>query len=416
MAAGLRPFWLGQAAQRACQKEMRIFFICQRVPFPPDRGDKITTFHEIRHLARRHDVHVFCLADGYRDLENVQSVLAHARTVTAVPVGRLRSKLRMVSSLLSNDPISVAAFNERKLHVLIKEKFYELRPELLIVYSGNVAQFADHFAGAARIIQFADLDSLKWRTYAECTQAPLKWLYKLEARRLLRYERRIATSFSHSLVCTANERSDFKRLIPEAALSLVGNGVDLEHFRPTERQKEPKSIIFTGVMDYFPNVDAVLWFCEEVLPIVRSRVPEAKLTICGSNPVTSVRRLGRRQGVTVTGRVPDIRANLSASEIAVVPVRIARGIQNKILEALAMGLPVVSSMTAWRGTVIPQGDGILAADEPGEFAAYVVRLLTDPAYRSEMSKRGRAAVEENYTWALQLAKLDRVISAVTKSG
>ncbi|MFZ3238604.1 MAG: TIGR03087 family PEP-CTERM/XrtA system glycosyltransferase [Stellaceae bacterium] len=392
---------------------MRIFFVCQRVPFPPDRGDKIATFHEIRHLSTKHEVHVFCLADGADDLANIPGMDNLAASVTAVPVTRLRSRLRSLTALGAGRPLSVAAFDEAALHEAIIRRFDEARPDLIIVFSCNVAQYAEHFAGVPRIMQFHDLDSLKWGQYAERTRFPLRWVYRTEADRLLAYERSIARRFSHALVCTAGERHDFERLFPGLGVSLVGNGVDLDHFRSCGVKKRAGAMVFTGVMDYFPNVDAVTWFCERILPAVQSQIPEASLTICGNRPNTAVTRLAKRPGVTVTGRVPDTRPFLDAAEVFVAPLRVARGVQNKVLEALAMGLPCVASGAAWRGTVIPEGDGILVTDAAAEFAEHVVKLLNDPALRTEMAVKARAAVETNYRWADQMAALDRVIAGVT---
>ncbi len=218
--------------------------------------------------------------------------------------------------------------------------------------------------------------------------ALLRWVYRIEADRLLAYEQNIARRFSHALVCTAGEKRDFERLFPGIAVSLVGNGVDLDYFRSSGATKQPGSIVFTGVMDYFPNVDAVTWFCDRVLPMVQAQIPEATLTICGSRPNPAVLRLAQRRGVAVTGRVPDTRPYLDAAEIFVAPLRVARGVQNKVLEALAMGLPCVASSVAWRGTVVPQGDGILVADDAAEFAERVVRLLRSSALRAEMAVKG----------------------------
>jgi sugar transferase (PEP-CTERM/EpsH1 system associated) len=392
---------------------MRIFFVCQRVPFPLDRGDKIPTFNEIRHLSTQHEVHVFCLGDGSRDLENLTGLGNYTKSVTAVPVTWLTGRLRALKALLLGQPLSVAALDEAALHAAITQQYDELRPDLIIVFSSNVAQYAEHFAGVPRIMQFHDLDSLKWGQYAQWSTIPLKWIYRIEQRRLLAYEKRIASTFSHALLCTAIEKRDFERLIPGVPVSLVGNGVDLDYFRPTDRPKRPASIAFTGVMDYFPNVDAVLWFCDEILPVVQGRVPEANLTICGSHPVAAVRRLGKRRGVTVTGRVPDTRPYVDQAEVFVAPLRMARGIQNKLLEALAMGLPCVASTVAWGGTVVRDGEGILATDNAKEFAEHVVRLLQDGGFRAEMARKARAAVEANYRWEDQMAHLDRVVAAVT---
>jgi sugar transferase (PEP-CTERM/EpsH1 system associated) len=392
---------------------MRMFFICQRVPFPPDRGDKITTFNEIRHLSTKHEVHVFCLADGRRDLDNIPGLRRYAQSVTAVPVIGWTSRLRALKAIFAGEPLSVAAFNEAKLHDAICRKFAELRPDMIMVYSCNVAQYAEHFPRVPRIMQFAELDSSRWGQFARRSRLPLRWIYALEQRRFFAYEQHIARTFSHALVCTAAEQRDFARLIPDAPVSLVGNGVDLHHFYSKGVAKRPGSIVFTGVMDYFPNVDAVVWFCDKVLPTVQRQIPEAVLTICGSRPTAAVRRLAKRRGVTVTGRVPDTRPYLDGAEVFVAPMRMARGIQNKLLEALAMGLPCVASQAAATGTVVPDGEGILAADDPEEFAEHVVRLLRDGAFRAEMASKARAAAELSYQWEAQLACLDRVVAALS---
>jgi sugar transferase (PEP-CTERM/EpsH1 system associated) len=392
---------------------MRMFFICQRVPFPPDRGDKITTFNEIRHLSAKHEVHVFCLADGKPDLDNIPGLRRYAQSVTGVPVIGWTSKLRALKAMLVGEPLSVAAFDETKLHNAIRKKFVELQPDLIMVYSCNVAQYAEHFPEVPRIMQFAELDSSRWGQFARRSRPPLRWVYTIEQRRFFAYERHIARTFSHALVCTAAEQRDFERLIPSVPVSLVGNGVDLDYFRSRRIPKQPGSIIFTGVMDYFPNIDAVVWFCDEVLPIVQRKIPEASLTICGSRPAAAVRRLAKKRGVTVTGRVPDTRPYLDGAEVFVAPMRMARGIQNKLLEALSMGLPCVASEAAATATVVPDGEGILAADDAREFAGHVVRLLRDGEFRTAMARKARAAAEAHYRWDEQMACLDRVIAAVS---
>jgi len=392
---------------------MRIFFVCQRVPFPPDRGDKITTFNEIRHLSMAHEVHLFCLADGSRDLENISGLSDYLQSVTAVPVTGLRSQLRALTALVTGKPLSVAAYNEKRLHDAIKEQFSALKPDLIMVYSCNVAQYAEDFPQVPRLMQFAELDSSRWGQYAKRSPIPLCWIYAIEQRRFFAYEQRIARAFSHALVCTAIEQREFERLIPGVPVSLVGNGVDLDYFRPAASPKQPGSIVFTGVMDYLPNVDAVIWFCNKALPLIQAQIPEATFVICGSRPTEAVRRLAKKRGVTVTGWVPDTRPFLDRAEVFVAPLRMGRGIQNKLLEGLAMGLPCIASTAAWSGTAVAKGEGLLVADEPQEFAGHVVRLLREPDLRAGMASKARAAVEANYPWATQLAVLDRVIATLS---
>ncbi len=401
---------------KATRRRLRIFYIAQRVPFPPDRGDKIVSFHTVRHLARHHEVHIFCVADGPGDLANVAGLGEIVASVTAVPGGGWRAKLRALVALVTGRPLSVAMMDEPALHQAVGEGFGRLRPDLLFVFSSNVAQFAGPFAGTPRIMHFVDLDSAKWTGYARSTPPPMGWIYGIEGRRMLAYERAIAHEFSYSLVCTDAERADFEALIPGAPVRTAAIGVDLEYFTSAGVVKIPGRLVFTGVMDYLPNVDAVTWFARDILPVVRQSVPAAHFVICGTRPSSAVMALARLPGVMVTGRVPDVRPYLDQAEVFVGPLRIARGIQNKVLEAMAMGLPVVTTRQVWRGTAFAEGDGGLVADEAGEFAARVVDLLGDGAMRKAMGGVARVAVERDYTWAAKLGVLDDVIAAVMTEG
>ena len=394
---------------------MRIFFVAQRVPHPPDRGDKITTANEVRHLARSHEVHVFCLADGADDLAQAEPLRRIAASVTAVPVSPWQARLRAVGALVAGGPLTVAMLSEPALRRAVAAAAAATPPDLVFVYSSNVAQHALDLAGMPRVMQFADLDSRKFADLGKSAAWPMRLLYALEGRRLLEWERRIAHAFSHSLLCTEAEVADFRTLIPGAPVSWVGNGVDLDYFAPGAAVPEEDSLVFTGVMDYAANVDAMVWFCAEVLPRIRARRPAVRLAIVGSRPNAAVRRLGALPGVTVTGPVPDVRPWIGRATVFVAPLRLARGIQNKVLEAMASGVPVVASLAAWRGTGLPAGEGIVPAETAGAFADAVLDLLADPARRAALAARGRAAMERDFTWAAQFARLDAVIESVTRA-
>ncbi len=391
---------------------MRIFFLAQRVPHPPDRGDKITTANEVRHLACSHEVHVFCLADGADDLAQAEPLRRVVASVTAVPVSPWRARLRAAMALVAGGPLTVAMLSEPALRNAVAAAA-ATPPDLVLVYSSNVAQHALKLAGVPRVMQFADLDSRKFADLGKSAAWPMRLLYALEGRRLLGWERRIAHAFSHSLLCTEAEVADFRALIPGAPVSWVGNGVDLDYFAPGAAVPEEDSLVFTGVMDYAANVDAMVWFCAEVLPRIRARRPAVRLAIVGSRPNAAVRRLGSLPGVTVTGRVPDVRPWIGRAAVFVAPLRLARGIQNKVLEAMASGVPVVASTAAWRGTGLPAEEGIVPAGSAEAFADAVLDLLADPARRAVLAARGRAAMERNFTWAAQFARLDAVIASVT---
>lgn len=389
---------------------MRIFFLAQRVPYPPDRGDKITTANEVRHLARTHEVHVFCLADGADDLAQAEPLRGIVASVTAVLVSPAMARLRAARALLLGQSLTVGMLSEKALRRAVQAAARRMPPDLVIVYSSNVAQHALALGGVPRIMQFADLDSQKFADLGTRAAWPMRWVYALEGRRLLAWERRIAHEFSHSLLCTEAEVADFRALIPGAPVSFLGNGVDLDYFAPGHAVPEEDFLVFTGVMDYAANVDAMVWFCAEVLPRIREQRPGVRLAIVGSRPNAAVQRLAELPGVTVTGRVPDVRPWLGRATVFVAPLRLARGIQNKVLEAMASGVAVVASPAAFRGTGLAAGEGIVPAESAGDFARAVLDLLGDPGRRAEIARRGRAAMERDFTWAAQLARLDQVIA------
>jgi sugar transferase (PEP-CTERM/EpsH1 system associated) len=392
---------------------MRILYLCQRVPYPPQRGDKIATYHQIRHLARNHEVAVACLADGKEDLINVTGLSPFVTSVDAVPLARRRGHLRMLAALATGTPLTLAYFHESELHRRVAARIHERRIDAILLYSSSMAQFVEAIDNVPRIMNFCDLDSLKWRQYADNVPLPMRWVYSLEARRLLRYERYVAATFDHSLVCTTRELEDCRLHLPGALVSCVGNGVDLDYFKPMPCSKEPASLVFTGIMDYLPNVDGVVWFCEEVLPRIRHQVPKVSLTICGARPVRIIQALQRMPGVTVTGRVPDVRPFLARASLAIIPLRLGRGIQNKLLEAMAMGLPVVATSTAFQGVEASSGTDLLVANDVEPFAAAIVRLLGDDALRTRIGQAARATVERTYSWDAQLSALDAVLASVT---
>lgn len=392
---------------------MRILFLSQRVPYPPDRGDKIPTYHYVRRLARDHDVTVTCLADRIADLANVDGLRPLVRDVEAVPVHPMRARVRAFAALAGERPMTVAHFDETALHQRVRRRVESGRFDAALVFSSGMAQYVEPYARLPRVIQFADLDSQKWQLYAAASRPPMRWLYRSEADRLLRYERRLASTFSRSLVCSPRERDDCARLIPDGRVECLPNGVDVNYFRHARGDKSANSLVFTGVMNYRPNVDAMVWFCHSVLPQVRAAVPDTTLTICGSSPNRAVRALEREPGVTVTGAVPDVRPYLERAAVGIVPLRMARGIQNKLLEAMAVGLPVVTTTAAWSGIKAEPGRDLCVADEADDFSDAVIALLGDRRRREQMGDAARAAVETHYTWDRTLDRLEAILLEVT---
>jgi sugar transferase (PEP-CTERM/EpsH1 system associated) len=388
---------------------MRIAYLAQRVPYPPDRGDKIATYHQVRYLSNRHEVDVFCLAQDDHDIECAASLSRMVAGVHTARVPKIGAMARCATALLTAAPLTPglcrASGLERKF-----ETAHRRRPfDVVLVYSSSMAQYVERHAALPRVMEFADLDSLKWAQYAERSPWPLGWVYARESRLLLAYERRIAHAFGHSIVCTQKELADLRRLVPDATATCIPNGVDLEFFRPMTHPREAGNLVFTGVMDYRPNVDAMVWFTEQVLPRVRAAIPSVTLTICGARPTRRVRKLADIPGVEVTGRVPDVRQYLARATVCVVPLRIARGIQNKLLEAMAMGLPCVATRQTAEGLSPDVLPAVRLADDADQFAAATTGLLRDREAASALGRLARTLVETHYRWDVQVSKLEQIL-------
>ena len=391
---------------------MRILFLSQRVPYPPNRGDRIVNYNVVRHLSQRHSVVIGCLSDGPADRDHIEALNRMGAEVVAVPLSRLGRRWRAMAALIAGrEPLTRAYFREpdlvRRVHDLLATRSFDLA----IVSSSGMASYVE-IAALPRIIQFVDLDSQKWQAYADASAVPKSWLYREESRRLFEYELSVAGKFDRTLFCAERETREFQRLAPHADARTIRVGVDLDYFQPRQAARNTHQLIFTGVMDYRPNSEGADWFCRDVLPRVQAQIPEATMTICGASPNRTVRRLARLPGVVVTGAVPDVRPYLARSSVAVIPVRIARGVQNKLLEAMAMGLPAVTTTAAFGGLDADVREGVYVADQPQAFADRVIRLLQDDDERLAAGRAARAAVEANFRWSDSLAVLDDVIAGV----
>ena len=386
---------------------MRILFLSQRVPYPPNRGDKITTWRLVERMRRRHEVRVLAFAHDEADLRAAEELERKGIPTVAVRHDDRRKRLAALPLLLTRRPLTLGVYGSPELQRHVDR----LAPEsdLAYAYSSSMGAFLEPHAGLPRVMHFAELDSDKWRQYAARSRPPMRWVYGREHRTLLAFERRVARAFDESVLCTPLEQRVFEQAIPGASSMVLRNGVDLDFYRPAPELAEPGHLVFVGVMDYLPNVDGCAHFVREVLPLVRARHPAARFTIVGSRPTPEVRRLAEVEGVAVTGFVDDTRDFLRRAAVSVAPLRIARGIQNKVLEALAMGLPVVGTPSATQGIEGVAGEHFLLADGAREQADAICGLLDDPARARALGARGRGFVEQRYDWEVVLAPLDELL-------
>ena len=403
---------------------MRLLFLAHRIPYPPNKGDKIRSFHMLDYLARRHEVHLGCLVDDAADMAYLPQI---GKRVQSLMFEQIRPRLRKalaLRALLAARPITVEYFHSRALQAKVDALLDEGAADAVVCFSSPMAEYVfrsrhanGSLARAVRVMDLIDVDSAKWEQYAAQGSALMAPIYRFEAHHLADYERRIAASFDWVLVVSEQEKAMFPGHGPADNIVAVSNGVDLEFFRPDAcavDAAERPTVVFTGMMDYWPNIDAVTWFADAVLPRVRAAVADAEFLIVGARPTREVEALAERGGVTVTGFVEDVRVHLARAHVCVAPLRLARGIQNKVLEAMAMGKAVVSTPQAFEGIRAAAGDEIVVAGTAEAFADEVIGLLRDPGRARKIGNKARARVVSDYAWEANLRVLDRVLALLSE--
>lgn len=393
---------------------MKILFLCHRVPYPPDRGDRITTWHFLRHmLDAGHEVRLACFAEEDRDEESIAFLRSRCAMVAAPRMSRRWRKLWSLRGLLTGQALTVPFFSDRRLTATVGDWLANWGPDLIYVYSSSMAQYALAAKGPTKVMHFAELDSDKWRQYAAAGRGLGKWIYGREHRLLLQFEDAVARDFDLSIVVSEVERELFMRCIPGVDAFVLPNGVDVDHFQTKgDGERGAHTLVFTGVMDYEPNVDGVTWFADACWPKLKRDYPDAKLLIVGSRPVDSVKALAQRPGIEVTGRVPETPPYFDRASVAIAPLRLARGVQNKVLEAMSMALPVVSTTQAAQGLgEVPAGT-LRIANDPATMIAAIRELFDDPRRARREGDAAAAFVRERFGWPAMHARLDDRLRAL----
>jgi sugar transferase (PEP-CTERM/EpsH1 system associated) len=393
---------------------VNILFLSQRVPDPPNKGDKIRSHHLARRLAANHTVHVACLADDERELETAGLTRRWAASVACRVRTRAESVLRGAASALSGRPLSVGYFRSRELAADVTALLATEPFDVAVSYCSSMASYLSRFAGP-RVLDLVDVDSEKWRQYAVHSRLPSKAVYALEHRLLRNYEKRLVEEFDRTIVISQAEKSLLTAFAPGERVEVIANGVETEYWRNHAARSPEPVLVFVGALDYFANADGICRFTREAFPRVRAEVADARLRIVGRRPGADVRALGALPGVEVVGEVADVRPELWGAGVAVVPLRIAQGLQNKVLEALAAGVPVVSSAAAVRGIRGRSEQHYLVAESAAESAAAVVRVLRDRALGDGLAERGRLLVQEGYSWDRSEAEYEAVLEAAIAS-
>jgi sugar transferase (PEP-CTERM/EpsH1 system associated) len=388
-----------------------ILYLAHRIPYPPDRGDKIRSWNVLKHLATLGRVHLACFADDEADaahLPALREALGGALGEAHVEVRRLGKVVAGARALLERRPVLLTLFDSPRLHAFVATMLARPEVESVVAFSVQMAQFAPERLRQRFVMDFCDLDSAKFADYAEAG-GPLAAIHRREADKLLAFERAVAARADASLFVSRAEAALFRSRGGAGNIQALPNGVDLAFYDPTAAfagVEAPRPlIVFTGQMDYAPNIDAVAWFARQVLP----RLPQASFAIVGRNPAPEVRRLALLPRVIVTGEVPDVRSWLAAAEVVVAPLRIARGVQNKVLEAMALARPVVASPAAFEGIDAEAGRELLVADSAEAQAEAIAGLIADPARARRIGEAARHGMEARYRWESCLAPLAELI-------
>ncbi|MEZ6122037.1 MAG: TIGR03087 family PEP-CTERM/XrtA system glycosyltransferase [Planctomycetaceae bacterium] len=395
----------------------RILYITHRVPWPPDRGDRIRTWNILNFLAERADVDLICLADEPVSRETRLALEAVTHRLAIVPHTGGRRYLRG-HSLASGHTVTEGLFESRVLKCVVREWNRTAQYTSALASSSGIARYIQKplLNRVGQVwIDLIDVDSQKWLDYAASASFPMSLVYRLEGRRLRKLECELAASTDRMLVVSEAERSLFRAFCPKAPIQAIGNGVDIQYFTPTKSRTTPHSCVFVGVLNYLPNSDAVKWFAGSVWPRVRQQYPDAVFRIVGRNPPAEIQALKSVPGIDVVGSVPDVRPWLHQSSCVVVPLRIARGVQNKVLEAMACGRPIVSSTAPLKGLDVEPGLQLLQADSVDEWVAAISSIFADRCRAEDLGIAASAWVQLNHRWDACLEPLVELLETRSSS-
>ena len=386
-----------------------LLYLAHRIPYPPDKGEKVRAWHFLRHFAERYRIHLACFVDDPADARHIARMQEICASVSWRRLMPMRARLRSLPGIAAGRPLTQGYFHDRGLQWAIDHIVARHRPERIFVFSSAMAPYVERHRAACTLIDMVDVDSEKWRHYAEATSGLPRLVYRREARTLLELERRAASLADRVTFVSRAEADLFRRLAPEFAARIghVDNGVDTRYFDPDQDFANPfegaPAIVFVGTMNYRPNIDAVRWFLTEVMPRLRSRLPSPAFWVVGAHPNATVRRLAGGD-VRVTGQVADVRPYLAHAAVVVAPLRIARGVQNKVLEAMAMAAPVIATPQAREGLEACRDDEIVEAGDAADFAAAIGRILEEGG--AAIGRRARRRVCRDYSWEASFAALD----------
>jgi len=398
------------------QNKEPLLFLVHRIPFPPNKGDKIRSYHLLKFLSQQYDVYLGAFVDDPQDEQYKQNVSALCKEVYLESINPLKAKIKSLSGLIHKEALSIPYYSSVEMQNWVNTVIEKNKINKILAFSSPMAQFLENLSDdIIRIMDFVDIDSDKWQQYCKTHKGLMSWIYSREAKYLFEYEKSISKKCDASLFVSEQEAQMFKQMSPETAYKTYGvsNGVDIDFFSPVYSCDSPyesnkKILVFTGAMDYWANCDAVIWFANEIFPKLYQQDNSYEFYIVGSKPTEQVEALASIQGVIVTGRVDDVRPYVKYALLSVAPLRIARGIQNKVLEAMAMGKTVVATQNAVEGIDLPEEIKNLVSDSV-DGQVQKIKQLNDTALRQELEIISSQWILDHYSWENTLKPLSQLI-------
>lgn len=390
---------------------MNLLALTARLPYPPDRGDRLRAYHFLRTLSREHDITLLSFIADESERQHIPTLQTFCRAVHVVRLPAWRSALNVGGNLWRPLPLQTLYYRSAHMQALVRRVLSEKRYAIAYVHLFRMAQYlTEGNTLPYRIVDLTDVISKEITRSLPYRSTLSRWLYAVERPRIARYEAHIAQRFEEAWLISPADRDELAQRAPHANLQVVTNGVDTQKLHPTGKRPRPNSLLFVGHLRVFHNMDAVRQLAREILPRVQREIPSASLTLVGADPHPEIQALENLPGVSVPGFVPDLNAALNQHAVFVAPLRFAAGIQNKVLEAMAAGRPVVTTSLVNEGLGAQPGTHLLLADNPQESARQIVRLLRHPALAEELGRAARAFVQARFSWEGAL----RRVNAITK--
>lgn len=389
-----------------------LIFISQRIPYPPNKGDKLRSWNALKKLSEHYRIHLGSFVDDSSDWKHEEYIREICETYRLLPLNKLLAQVRSLRGFLLGDALTVPYFYDARLRKWLDSVRRDYNPTRAFTFSSGVAGYlmGSEWKSLWRVHDMVDIDSDKWVQYAASKRGIGKWVYHREGRKLQDFEGKVVREYDITLFVSEYEADLFRDFWPRESSKVyaVRNGVDTTYFDPVFSFENPyeasiEPIVITGTMDYWPNVDAAQWYVERVFPKVRETNPKAVFFVVGANPTFEISSLGKKEGVVVTGRVDDVRPYIAHAKVVVAPLRIARGVQNKVLEGMAMARPVVVSPMALEGIEATPGEEVILAEGPDEFAEATTAILGGE--RLDIGEKARKRVISDYSWDKNFEKL-----------